>query len=357
MEITKSIDDLKNAFTSTTCELSFSEKDNLIPTDNSDVDGFYDKYYGFCRFLCGCRSNAAAVTTNVKREHFTTEGECNSVAGSLQEINEQMDSALSCIGTSGIRDYFDFFCEAPRYNLRNLGKVTSPDEEVSICAGYYEECCDHSFCRRRVLDGEYHLEEIESLTNEDSMEKVASLGGNPDGVYVQKNDMLTEDSCQKLIDFIDQEPEERIFAGEHVGLNRPLTGEELIDIVGKNEAKHLLEFFHESIGAKVPVTKIKIQNTDNKVLGVYTGHVDKVDTMITFLNKNYDNDVLNGGGLYHHTRTGLMKAEKVTPGLTIVHGNDVIHDTFPWKGPRYILDIGHDPHVENPSCMLSNLVD
>lgn len=89
----------------------------------------------------------------------------------------------------------------------------------------------------------------------------------------------------------------------------------------------------------------------------FTGHVDGLDTMIVFLKSNVDNEDLQGGGIYHYTGEGLEKTEEITQGMTVVHGKDVVHKTFPWTGTRYILDIASDPGRKWASCMLADLVN
>lgn len=128
-------------------------------------------------------------------------------------------------------------------------------------------------------------------------------------------------------------------------------------MIGKDNAKNLLTFFQESLGYEAPVTGIKIQRTDIQDEPIeFMSHADGVHTMITFLKDNGEKSDLNGGGLYHYKDGAAIKTYDINPGLTIVHGKDVIHTTYPWTGVRDILDISTNPSIKDAPCKLKDLV-
>merc|ERR1711971_706046 len=131
-----------------------------------------------------------------------------------------------------------------------------------------------------------------------------------------------------------------------------LTGEDFVQVFGKEHSKKLLDFFHDSLGYKAPVTEITIHRTTvGDELSYFTSHTDynHGDSMLVFLKPSE--------GVIHYTGEGLMVTERATPGMAIVHGKDVLHKSLPFSGSRDVLEISSNPHAnESTKCVLSGIV-
>jgi hypothetical protein len=203
------------------------------------------------------------------------------------------------------------------------------------------------------------LEEIVDISHDAVIKVMEKADFESNGAYAKEAGILPEDACANARHFLD-EKEADIRAKDPKGkkVSPRITGEELIEIVGKENAKKLLEFFHETLGYEAPVTLIKFQRVDNgDDFSYFKPHKDGAETLITFLKPNGDDSDLVGGGLSHVSGNESFLTDKVTAGLTIVHGKDVVHASHPWKGVRDILKIASNPRLKDLDCMLSDLVN
>ena len=129
-----------------------------------------------------------------------------------------------------------------------------------------------------------------------------------------------------------------------------LDGPQLIDLIGKESTKNLLDYFHESMGHNVPVTKIVLQLAKNGDEGQsFTHHKDGTATLLVFLN---DND---GGDLDYLTTEGHIEFP-VKKGRAVAHGPDTIHAAKMWYGDRSLFYFKSSQSMFD-NCLLKDLLE
>lgn len=383
--IAVSIDNLKDKLEASTCTLSASESgpnDRKLGSHSSNdwLYRLYDKYYGTCQFICGCPGDRLSIINHdlakdpsaTKEQDETVQapgiendfdetmkkmlvpnGDCDASLKALDAIDvDELELSLSSACVSTTDSYlYNYFCENDE-----------GDGSESICAGFYDYCnrpppCP-GFCIANLGNHTRQLEFTNSLSKKAVHNKMKKKGANPNGIIKKRIDGLSVEGCKKAVEFINSKVDSDFVAVTHSDRDSlKLTGEELINVLGEDEVKKLVNFFHDSLGYKAPITAIRFQRHTNNKLGFFKGHIDNMNTLITFLKQNYDNEELKGGGMYHFTDDGLLTNEKITTGLTIVHGPDVLHTVYPWIGSRDILDISSDPDGVDAKCMLAHLLN
>lgn len=352
-DTSKAVNDLEQAISeSKTCALDFNGNGEVSVAQ----EDYYDNYYRFCRVFCGdCDIRRRKRGLNAALKTLKVSGECDDVTSALEKAANAVMAEAKSNGSQVVSTdapYYpsiaDFFC----------------DEDEGFCAGYY----NYAWCANVYQNDEHerHLEKIENLSMEEIMTEIDFHNSNPNGLFNKKESIISEEACEKAVNYLDldkhdadesaREPKDRSLGDKR---NLLVTGEELVEILGKEDTKSLLNFFHDSLGRKAPVTKITLQRTAHLNEGVYRfgSHVDGVETMIVYLSENGNKKKMNGGGIFHYSGRGLLKTEMVKPGLTIVHGKDVLHETYPWNGVRDIIDIQSNPGKANEPCMLWDLVN
>lgn len=328
-----SVNHLADALNSPTCQLDFDDETAVSPSDDR-----YDLYYRFCKVFCGCDPDRGHRQLINKGKTVVAQGECNNVVSALKDATTKTQDG----------GYFDLF-----HNDHTSVVEFFCDINDGVCASQ----CTPSEKQIQSLDkdeNQRQLEEIALMSTEDILNEIAQHNANPNGIYSKKKDGLSKKACDSAINYLDTTEYERTL-GRY---NRKLTGEKLVDIIGKEEAKLLLDFFHESLGREAIVTNIKIQrpNYENHGVMTFTPHVDNVDSMFINLRDNGSDKELSGGGIYHYSENGLLTSEKVTQGHVVVQGGDVLHKTYHWSGKRDGLVIESDPKKKDKTCMLWDLV-
>ena len=168
-------------------------------------------------------------------------------------------------------------------------------------------------------------------------EIVASIGGDPKGAFYQKDSIITKDATERLLkmseekysldDFDPMAPHHQQewradsnLIPESLALYE-LSGEELVDAIGKDNSKAILAFIHESFGGAASVSKISLQhaNMEEKQMH-FSPHMDKMDTALVFLGGSDANIVyLNADG----------ESEVITyPGKAVAHGGSTVHSEY-----------------------------
>ena len=168
-------------------------------------------------------------------------------------------------------------------------------------------------------------------------EVVASIGGDPKGAFYQKDSIITKDATERLLkmseekysldDFDPMAPHHQQewradsnLIPESLALYE-LSGEELVDAIGKDNSKAILAFIHESFGGAASVSKISLQhaNMEEKQMH-FSPHMDKMDTALVFLGGSDANIVyLNADG----------ESEVITyPGKAVAHGGSTVHSEY-----------------------------
>ena len=213
------------------------------------------------------------------------------------------------------------------------------------------------------------LGEIEYV---DDLDRIRSIieekQADPNGTYIRRDGLLTKLQCDTVKKFMDEthETDMSIDPYEVHRANLPrfahynilITPSKLVELIGLESTKTLVDFYHEALGYKAPVTKIKLQLSWNMNRQEhFTYHIDRKSSMIVFLGPNEDepqmadeNGVAIGGGLAYLNETGL-NIEPMVPGSGIVHGPIVLHGAEGWIGKRYIIDILSYPDAEPEDCL------
>lgn len=124
-----------------------------------------------------------------------------------------------------------------------------------------------------------------------------------------------------------------------------LSGEELVDAIGKDNSKAILAFIHASFGGAASVSKISVQHANMEEEMHFSPHMDKIDTAVVFLGGSNANIVyLNADG----------ESEVITyPGKAVAHGGSTVHKSTDFKGHRHALEI---QTMQGGACILANLV-
>jgi len=130
-----------------------------------------------------------------------------------------------------------------------------------------------------------------------------------------------------------------------------LDGSELISLIGKDNTRGLLDYFHESLGHEVPVTGIVLQVAKNGDVGQsFTHHRDETATLLVFLN-----DMDAGGELDYLTNEGHLEIA-AKKGRAVAHGPNTIHGAKMWYGDRSLFYFkSSGSHFDD--CMLKDLLD
>lgn len=341
-DITSDLEKLNKNFLSSSCDLQFSES-----TESTAGGGkLYEKYARICRAFCPDKCKAPFTYAESFTKKLDLIGDCGSIEKGINDFD--VDVLSGCIESADLPDYI-------LNPLCGIGGGYKKKE--SICSGYYKSCDKHL---KSSVDGNNRsLEEIVNVSHDAVIKVMDKADFESNGVYAKEAGILPEDACANARHFLD-EKEANIRAKDPMGkkVSPRITGEELIEIVGKENAKKLLEFFHDTLGYEAPVTLIKFQRVDNgDDFSYFKPHKDGAETLITFLKPNGDDSDLVLGGLSHVSGNDSFLTDKVTTGLTIVHGKDVVHASHPWKGVRDILKIASNPRLKDLDCMLSDLVN
>ena len=100
-----------------------------------------------------------------------------------------------------------------------------------------------------------------------------------------------------------------------------LSGEKLIDAIGKDSSKAILDFVHESFGATASVSKISLQHANMEQQMFISPHMDGKDTALVFLGGSDANVV------YLNEKEGSAEAQTY-PGKALAHGAYTVHSEY-----------------------------
>lgn len=217
--------------------------------------------------------------------------------------------------------------------------------------------CKHKECQRR-LGGE-----IETVPQHRHLELADSLRGDLAGAVASKDDILPASAADTLRAHVeglyDAEGYPPVASLPGNGnydkqvYTHDLDGSELIDMIGKDNTKNLLDFFYETMGAKVPVTNIKLQLGKHMDEGQYFDyHIDESATLVVFLN---DNDhTFHGGDNRYVTNEGNIVVP-VKKGRAVAHGPNTVHGVSLWQGDRVVLSLEGGSVLDK--CMLEDILE
>jgi len=129
-----------------------------------------------------------------------------------------------------------------------------------------------------------------------------------------------------------------------------LTGEQTVEVLGASETQKLLDFYIQSMGRDVPVTKVRLQHHDygdEKKHQLLHSHDES--ELIVFISED-----INGGGVAYVNKEDrtIVPDAGVKTGTAIVHGENTLHGAHGWTGTREVLIFFTDYHAKSEDCML-----
>lgn len=192
-------------------------------------------------------------------------------------------------------------------------------------------------------------------------EVVESIGGDPKGAFYEKDSIITKDAIERLLemseekysldDFDPNAPHhQQVFRAysnltpEHLA-HYELSGKELVDVIGKDNAKAILDFVRESFGDATSVSQIGLQHANMEEQRFIAPHMDAVDNTIVFLGGSNASVVyLNADG----------ESEVTTyPGKAVAHDASTVHKSAAFEGHRHALEI---QTMQGGDCILADFV-
>ena len=197
--------------------------------------------------------------------------------------------------------------------------------------------------RRRALQGDYDPTPMEAF---DIVEK---LGGDVNANLVLDTNLLSEDECNRLIEFADKTIEERNDIVEGVEVAKVTDESHLEGLIGKDASQRLYHFFTKSNTNNDPITQIWIRKETSENNAFLDLHVDPNHSATICLNANFE-----GGEMMTVGPDGL---NKITPasGTGIAHSAPLVHGVMPLRGTQYLLYLIGDtiPGASSSSRRLS----
>mmetsp|Transcript_11395 Transcript_11395/g.26833 ORF Transcript_11395/g.26833 Transcript_11395/m.26833 type:complete len:268 (-) Transcript_11395:256-1059(-) len=192
-------------------------------------------------------------------------------------------------------------------------------------------------------------------------EVVESIGGDPKGAFYEKDSIITKDAIERLLEMSEEKYSLDDFdpnAPHHQQVFRAysnltperlatyeLSGKELVDAIGKDNAKAILDFVHESFGDATSVSQISLQHANMEEQRYIAPHMDAVDNAIVILGGSNASVVyLNADG----------ESEVTTyPGKAVAHDASTVHKSAAFEGHRHALEI---QTMQGGDCVLANFV-
>jgi len=199
------------------------------------------------------------------------------------------------------------------------------------------------------------------------IDRMAHKGAKPDSTFSSKHDVISKESCQKLVKYMDDSIAADVASGVELPMgtskemepgkeswtpfdggidnqyNKKLYADDIVNLVGAEETHKILDFFHQSVGEDMTIDCMYLArhgNPDNELYYV-PWHIDDYFTMEITLNDDYD-----GGDVLHLTGEGAQRTEART-GTATAHGPDIVHGITPnTNGAKYMLILKH--HIDRP---------
>jgi hypothetical protein len=197
------------------------------------------------------------------------------------------------------------------------------------------------WCIRYVRD----LRNLRDYTSPfDIMGKLNELGGDPDGAPFEKEGLMSLKQCEELKSFTDKSREEDLRAGKILDgdaeLNdyrKDISPSYLVEMFGLETITGILEFFYESVGSKVPVTRSFLRRTfmEEGPQDMQIDYHTDEDKSVMIISLSSDGDY-EGGELIYLNREGPHHVAR-TPGKAIVHNTKDVHGVVAHSGTRYTL--------------------
>jgi len=219
---------------------------------------------------------------------------------------------------------------------------------------FWDYCHDHK--KRR-------LGEVEDVPHHRLLEVAEREQGDLAGVISSKDGMLPDSVADSLRAHLEGLYDAEDFppvnslpkTGRNMARNDVYTvkinGPELISLIGKDNTRGLLDYFHQSLGHEVPVTGIELQVVKNGDVGQsFNHHKDKTATLLVFLN-----DMDAGGEVDYLTTEGHLKIP-AKKGRAVAHGPNTIHGAKMWYGDRSLFYLQSSGSLSD-DCMLKDLLD
>mmetsp|Transcript_11396 Transcript_11396/g.26836 ORF Transcript_11396/g.26836 Transcript_11396/m.26836 type:complete len:273 (-) Transcript_11396:256-1074(-) len=234
-------------------------------------------------------------------------------------------------------------------SVKGLKSPKSPKSPKSMKCGKSDEKC--RIRARRLEDDD----------RRPAHEVVESIGGDPKGAFYEKDSIITKDAIERLLEMSEEKYSLDDFdpnAPHHQQVFRAysnltperlatyeLSGKELVDAIGKDNAKAILDFVHESFGDATSVSQISLQHANMEEQRYIAPHMDAVDNAIVILGGSNASVVyLNADG----------ESEVTTyPGKAVAHDASTVHKSAAFEGHRHALEI---QTMQGGDCVLANFV-
>jgi len=250
---------------------------------------------------------------------------------------------------------FWYLCEKKVDTSGGLPQSLTPYGEIA-CQNYKD---DGAFFRRIFRD----LEEDFDPPIHRALEIIdgfAHRGAKSDAAFSFKHDVISKESCQKLVKYMDDSiasetsvPTSKVSKEKEPGkdswfpftgglnnqYNKKLYADDILKLIGPEETHKVLDFFHESFGEDMTIDCMYLAyhgfNPDDN-LYYAPWHIDDYFTMEILLNDDFD-----GGDVVHLTNKGAEKLD-ARVGTATAHGPDIVHGiTSNENGAKYMLILKH----------------
>ena len=166
---------------------------------------------------------------------------------------------------------------------------------------------------------------------------INAMGGDLNGAFFEKDNIISKDAVDALRqmsehkysvdDFDPNAPhhQQEFRTGSNLTPERlafyELSGENLIDAIGKDNSKAILDFVHESFGADTSVSKISLQHANMDQQMFIAPHMDGKDTALVFLGGS------DASVVYLNDKEGNTEAQTY-PGKALAHGANTVHSEY-----------------------------
>jgi hypothetical protein len=292
----------------------------------------------------------------------------NGESGDFPDPDEEVTGPNdACCSGSSVGGICCVLCtEAMGPVLDRTGEVYADDTCCTGLAIFHtgsDEAYCTGFCSRRLHSEEFYER---NPSKERSLQIIESMRGNPDASFVIKHELLSNKTCKDLADYTEyslENDENPVFPFGHKNVYKKyITVPELVEMIGKESAHRLIDFFEEHRGKEEPITEVYLTRRSPSIDDemYYTDwHIDCYSAMEVQLG-SFDEPQ---EWLVHLTGQGPERYMGL-PGTGMVHGQDIVHGTPPFFGdsPKYLLVLKHHPeeilnHHPKDVCLNNEIVN
>ena len=218
--------------------------------------------------------------------------------------------------------------------------------------------CSNCSARRKL--------EFTPLSHDELEKEVQEKHANINGVLAKKDHVISKDSCLKAQEYMAEAWSEGLVSDEnhHYKGNTQnhfeffVDGNKLIEVIGKEDAKSLYDFFVESMGYKVPVTQIVFQHFDTRdQVSSSPFHTHDAPELVAFIRD--EGDGVSGGGMAHISVDSGRKLHVIdngsSAGTVFVQGPKVPHGMHSYTGNREVILFISDVDADPSQCLFKHI--